>query len=92
MQSKMFFLLLLFLDSFLWNWGLNSGLHTFKVGTISLGPNFQSALVWLIWRWGFMNLSYLLTLALNHDLHYLIIPSDKDHKHEPPAPTYNEVY
>jgi hypothetical protein len=43
-----------------WDWGLNSGLHIFKAGTLLLEPYLQSILLWLFWRWG---LSELFALA-----------------------------
>jgi hypothetical protein len=34
----------------LWDWGLNSGLHTCRADTLTLEPNFQFILVWLFWN------------------------------------------
>jgi hypothetical protein len=31
---------------------LNSGLCTCKAGTLLIGPNLQSIMLWLFWRWG----------------------------------------
>jgi hypothetical protein len=35
---------------FWWDWGLNSGLHACKGGTLLLEPHLQSILLWLFWR------------------------------------------
>jgi hypothetical protein len=53
---------------FLWDLGLNSGVHTYKAGsckagTLPLKLYLQSILVWLFWRWGLEN--YLPRLALS---------------------------
>jgi hypothetical protein len=42
-------------DFFLWNWGLNSGLHACKTGALLLEVHLQSILLWLFWRWGLTN-------------------------------------
>jgi hypothetical protein len=43
------------------DWGLNSGLHTYKAGTLLFEPRCQSILLWLFWSWDFAN--YLPRLA-----------------------------
>jgi hypothetical protein len=53
-----------FLGGFLWDWGMNAGLHTFKVGTVPLELYLQSILLWLVWRCDLLN--YFPQLALNH--------------------------
>jgi hypothetical protein len=53
---------------FWWDWGLDSGLHSCKVGTLPLEPLLQSILLWLFWN-------YLPWLALNHDSPNLSLPS-----------------
>jgi hypothetical protein len=35
--------------------GLNSGFCICKVGALPLEPHLQSILLWLFWRWSFMN-------------------------------------
>jgi hypothetical protein len=50
------FTILIFYLFFWWDWGLTSGLHTCKVGTLLLEPHLQSILLWLFWRWGLENL------------------------------------
>jgi hypothetical protein len=40
-----------------WDWGLNSGLHTCKVGALLLELHLQSVLFWLFWRWGSRKIS-----------------------------------
>jgi hypothetical protein len=47
-------------------WVLNSGLHVYKAGTLLLDSHLQSILLWLFWRWSFVN--YLRRLASNYDL------------------------
>jgi hypothetical protein len=37
---------------FWWGWSLNSGLCTYKAGTLLLEAYLQSILLWLFWRWG----------------------------------------
>jgi hypothetical protein len=53
--------------------GLNSGLCACKSGALPLEPHLQSILLWLFWRWYFMN--YLPLLALNCDPPDLSLPS-----------------
>jgi hypothetical protein len=62
------FVCFLFVD-----WGLNSGLCTCKAATLPLDPHLQSILLWLFWRWSFLN--YWPRLALNLDPAYLNLPS-----------------
>jgi hypothetical protein len=47
----------LFLFSFWWDWGLQSGFSAckaggHKTGALPLEPHLQSVLLWLFWRWG----------------------------------------
>jgi hypothetical protein len=55
-------------------WGLNSGLHACKKGTLSLETHLQPILLWLLWRWG--PEKYLPGLALNHQPPDLSLPSN----------------
>jgi hypothetical protein len=50
----------------------------------ALGPHFQSILLWLFWRWALSN--YLPRLVSNHSPSNLNLPSNRDYRHEPPAP------
>jgi hypothetical protein len=56
-----------FCDCFLfwWDCSLNSGLHACKAGTLPLDAALQSILLWIFWRWGFVN--YLLRLDSEQD-------------------------
>jgi hypothetical protein len=38
---------IIYLFIYLWDWGLNSGLHSCKIGTLSLEPCLESTLLWL---------------------------------------------
>jgi hypothetical protein len=58
---------------FWWDWGFNSALCTWKVGTLPLEPHLQSLLLWLFGDGGLTN--YLPGLALNCDLPDLSLPS-----------------
>jgi hypothetical protein len=57
----LFLFLLIFF--FWYDWGLNSGVHVYKAGTLLLEPQLQSILLWLFSRWSFTN--YLPRLASN---------------------------
>jgi hypothetical protein len=39
----------------LWDWSLNSDLHTWKASILLLEPYLQSILLWLFWRWGLVS-------------------------------------
>jgi hypothetical protein len=39
------------------DWGLNSKLHTLKVGTLLSEPHLPSILLWIFCRWGLVNCS-----------------------------------
>jgi hypothetical protein len=70
---------------FLWDWDLNSGLHTCK-DPLPPEPHLQSILLWLFGDEDVMN--NLPGLILNGDSPYLRIPRSYDYRCEPPAPSH----
>jgi hypothetical protein len=50
------------------DWGLNSGLYTYKAGELQLELHRQSILFWLFWRWGWVGESHELLLQAGLEL------------------------
>jgi hypothetical protein len=68
-----------FLLLLLWDWGLNSGLHTCEAGVLSsLRHTSKAIFLWSFWRWGLED--YLPGLALNLDPPNFSQPSNKDYR------------
>jgi hypothetical protein len=86
--SKLFITVILYHNLFiyLWDWSLNSGLHTCKAGALPLEPHIQFIVLWLFWRWDLTN--YLYGLASNLDPPNLSLSSCSDYRLEPLTPCF----